>query len=234
MTTRDKGITLPAASLYVNVNGIAVGVQVTDVLNDYTVKNAWGYGPGYSAPINPAPLSGVTPANFIVSGQDATALLAAAGGSLIFRAGVGSGGNPNGNVQFINTLGLGGGWNTTHLILGSQAHFWYDAKNRLRIKVNAVAPTADTDGNVVGIDLSNTVAYDPPNLADGAGTTTTINVNGAVLGDIAIASFSLDLQGIMMTAYVSSANTVSLRFQNETGGALDLGAGQIVAKVIKQ
>lgn len=233
MTTRDKGITLPAPGVYNDVSS-GVGLKTTNTPNNYAVASAYSYGPGLISPINPAPLSGVTPTFFSILGQDATALLAAQGGGVGIYAGVGSGGNPNGNVQLANTLGLGGGWNTTHLLLGNQAHFWYDAKNRLRIKVNAVAPTADTDGNVVGIDLSNSVAYDPPNLADGAGVTTTITVTGAVLGDIAIASFSLDLQGVMMTAYVSVANTVALRFQNETGGAIDLGAGQIIAKVIKQ
>jgi hypothetical protein len=71
--------------------------------------------------------------------------------------------------------------------------------------------------------------YNPANLVDGAGVTTTVTVTGAVLGDIAEASFSLDLQGIMMTSWVSSANTVSVRFQNETGGAIDLGSGTINA-----
>lgn len=71
--------------------------------------------------------------------------------------------------------------------------------------------------------------YDPANLADGAGVTTTVTVTGAALGDIAEASFSLDLQGILLTAWVSAANTVSVRFQNETGGAIDLASGTIIA-----
>ena len=71
--------------------------------------------------------------------------------------------------------------------------------------------------------------YDPANLVDGAGATTTVTVSGAVLGDMAFASFSLDLQGITMTAYVSVADTVSVRFQNETGGAVDLGSGTLRA-----
>jgi hypothetical protein len=46
-------------------------------------------------------------------------------------------------------------------------------------------------------------------------------------------SFSNDLQGITMTAWVSAANTVSVRFQNETGGVLDLASGTIKVRVRK-
>jgi len=74
--------------------------------------------------------------------------------------------------------------------------------------------------------------YDPISLADGAGATTTVTVTGAALGDIAQASFSLDLQGITTTAWVSSANTVSVRLQNETGGPIDLNSGTLTATAV--
>lgn len=73
--------------------------------------------------------------------------------------------------------------------------------------------------------------YDPPNLADGAGVTTTVALTGAVLGDITAASFSNDLQGITLTSWVSAANTVSVRFQNESGGALDLASGTLTVAI---
>ena len=75
--------------------------------------------------------------------------------------------------------------------------------------------------------------YDPPSLADGTGVTTTVSVIGAALGDFAQASFSLDLQGITVTAYVSALDTVSVRFQNETGGVIDLASGTLRVKVDK-
>lgn len=77
--------------------------------------------------------------------------------------------------------------------------------------------------------LTGSATFDPSNLADGAGETTTVTVTGAVLGDYASASFSLDLQGITVTAWVSSSNTVSVRFQNETGGAVNLSSGTLKA-----
>ena len=78
--------------------------------------------------------------------------------------------------------------------------------------------------------VSGTATYDPGNLVDGQGVTTTVTVTGAALGDFVDVSFSLDLQGIGMTGWVSAANTVSVRFQNETGGAIDLASGTIKAR----
>jgi hypothetical protein len=84
-----------------------------------------------------------------------------------------------------------------------------------------------------GARMFGTATYDPASLTDGAGVTTTVTVTGAVLGDFAEATFSLDLQGITMTAWVSAADTVSVRFQNETGGTIDLASGTILARARK-
>lgn len=75
--------------------------------------------------------------------------------------------------------------------------------------------------------------YDPPSLADGAGVTTTVTVTGANVGDFAEAAFSNPLQGITVTAWVSAANTVSVRFQNESGGVLDLASGTLWARSVR-
>lgn len=83
------------------------------------------------------------------------------------------------------------------------------------------------------IRLSGSATYDPASLADGAGATTTVTATGAALGDYAEASFSLDLQGITLTAWVSASNTVSVRFQNETGGVVDLASGTLRVRVRK-
>ena len=88
----------------------------------------------------------------------------------------------------------------------------------------------DVNDFVYGV-LRGTTTYDPPSLADGVGVTTTVTCTGAALGNYAQASFSLDLQGIIVSAYVSSANTVSVRFQNETGGTIDLASGTLAVKV---
>jgi len=77
--------------------------------------------------------------------------------------------------------------------------------------------------------LSGSTAYDPPNLIVGATTTKTVSVTGASLGMAAEASFSLDMAGLIMVAYVSSANTVTCVLYNPTIGAVDLANGVLKA-----
>lgn len=80
------------------------------------------------------------------------------------------------------------------------------------------------------IPLIGSATYDPPSLADGAGATTTVTCTGATVGMFARASFGVDLQGITLTAWVSAADTVSVRFQNESGGVLDLASSTLTVK----
>lgn len=226
MTTKAKGITLPVWSNLRLTNNILEVSSVSDFSSNASYKFT---STGISPLSNVAPQLAI-PQGFTVRSQDANPAFGAIGGSVSLVTGVGSTGAVSGVVNIADSAG-NSGWNTAHPVLGAY-HYWTDAGGRLRQKNSA--PTTDLDGNVVGIDLSVSGAYDPPNLADGAGVTTTLTIAGAVLGDFAIASFSLDLQGIVVTAYVSAANTVSVRFQNESGGALDLAAGTLRAKVIKQ
>lgn len=76
------------------------------------------------------------------------------------------------------------------------------------------------------------VTYNPANLADGAGTTTTVAATGAQTGQFALAAFSNPLQGITVTAWVSARDVVSVRFQNESGGAIDLASGTLSVRVL--
>lgn len=86
-----------------------------------------------------------------------------------------------------------------------------------------------------GVSDYSDAAFDPGSLADGAGETKTVAATGVALGDlIESTSFSLDLQGITWTAYVSSANVISVRLQNETGaGPIDLASGTARFRVRK-
>lgn len=83
-----------------------------------------------------------------------------------------------------------------------------------------------------GGGLFGSATFDAGNLVDGAGVTTTVTVTGAVLGDFVTGvSFGVDLQGILVTAYVSATNTVAVRLQNETTGAIDLASTTVRVRV---
>jgi hypothetical protein len=99
---------------------------------------------------------------------------------------------------------------------------WVSAANTVSVRFQNETASAILEGSAT---------YDPASLNDGDGATTTVTVTGAALGDFVKTSFSLDLQGITTTAWVSAADIVSVRFQNETGGTIDLGSGTLRARV---
>ena len=81
---------------------------------------------------------------------------------------------------------------------------------------------------------SVTATLDASSLADGAGETNTIAVAGVRLGDIVFnVSLGVDVSGISITPYVSAANVVSIRFQNESGGTLDLASTTVRCVVVR-
>lgn len=81
--------------------------------------------------------------------------------------------------------------------------------------------------------LDGSKTYDPPSLTDGSATTTTLTVTGAALGDYALASHSISLQGIAISAAVTAADTVTVTLFNKTGGTLDIASGTLCARVWK-
>lgn len=81
--------------------------------------------------------------------------------------------------------------------------------------------------------LTGSATYDAASLVDGAGATTTVTVTGAALGDFVVGvSHGVDLVGITVTGYVSDADTVSVRFQNESGSPADLASSTLRAVVL--
>jgi hypothetical protein len=78
--------------------------------------------------------------------------------------------------------------------------------------------------------LSATTTWDPPSIATGAATTTTITVTNSALGDTASASFSLALpDNVTIAASVSAANTIKVTITNLSGGTVDLASGTLRA-----
>lgn len=205
-------------------------LALADVLGDDTV--ALGYN--FHAPADHAVLIGseseATGARDIVAGYDANAtaddVIIVASGVNVSTAGVALFGKPGTNFPI---FGLSDAV-TAGAIPNEAAHIYIDADGAFGIQARDSGGTLRT---VVLPSLSGSAGYDPPSLADGVGATTTVTVTGAAVGDYAQAAFNLDLQGIMVTAWVSAADTVSVRFQNETGGTIDLNSGTLRAIVSK-
>lgn len=150
----------------------------------------------------------------------------------------------NVNWRGVQVIGLdsqlngGYGYEVTARLDGASPFVTLTSRIEGFVRANTAGPRSIAATVLVDADFVDdvkipaaSVVFDPPSLADGAGTTTTITVTGAELGDYAFASFSLALQGITVTAWVSATNTVSVRFQNESGGVLDLGSGTLRATI---
>jgi hypothetical protein len=99
--------------------------------------------------------------------------------------------------------------------------------NALRTDINAVRAV------LAGV-LSGSATWDVGNLVDGAGESKDVTVTGAALGDFVIASLGVDVGGMVVSAAVKAANTVTVRVQNETGGTLDLDSTTVRVRVIPQ
>lgn len=80
--------------------------------------------------------------------------------------------------------------------------------------------------------LSNSVTYDPPSIPAGATTATTVTLTGATIGSVVQAAFSQYSADIEITAQVSAINTVTVKFKNTGGGAVDLASGTLTVKLI--
>lgn len=81
-----------------------------------------------------------------------------------------------------------------------------------------------------GLDASET--FDAGSIADGDEEVGEITVTGAALGDFVLASLSIDVADLAITAAVTAANTVTYQLLNNTGGAIDLASATLRVRVI--
>lgn len=82
--------------------------------------------------------------------------------------------------------------------------------------------------------LFGTTGWNPPPLVDGATTTTTVTVTGASVGDPCSAGLSVAIPGgMLLTANVTAANTVTVTLFNKTGGTVDVPGGTLWVHVQK-
>ena len=80
--------------------------------------------------------------------------------------------------------------------------------------------------------LSGSETKDWGSIADGDELAEEVAVVGAVFGDFALASMSIDVTDLIITASVTAANVVTVILSNNTGGAINLGSGTLFARVI--
>jgi hypothetical protein len=96
------------------------------------------------------------------------------------------------------------------------------------------------DGSVVEVArqsdyaLTGSAVWDPASIPVNDKATTTITVTGAALGDFVLVSFSATLSTLTATAYVSSANTVTVVLHNNVTGAVDLASMTVYVRVTKR
>ena len=83
--------------------------------------------------------------------------------------------------------------------------------------------------------FTGSATYDAPSIAAGGTTTTTVTVTGAALGDyVSSVSLGISSAGLVITGYVSAANTVTVVLYNPTAGAIDLASTTLSIEVMKK
>ena len=79
-----------------------------------------------------------------------------------------------------------------------------------------------------------TATLDAGSLVNGAGETDDVTVPGVALGDMVIgASLGVDLVGLTVTGYVSAANTVKFRIQNESEATVNLDSAKLRIVIVR-
>lgn len=95
-----------------------------------------------------------------------------------------------------------------------------------------------TLARLTDLPLSGSKLWTPPSVANGAFTSTTVTVTGAVVAngeaDVAVASFGITTAGCFLYAEVVSANTVRVTLYNFSGSLQSIGQAVLLAKVFKQ
>lgn len=93
------------------------------------------------------------------------------------------------------------------------------------------ATNAHAAANALPAVYSST--QDLASIADAAGTSVSVTIPGAALGDACIASFGVSTVGMTVTCNATAASTVIVRVQNESGGAVDLASTTMRVFVFK-
>jgi len=80
--------------------------------------------------------------------------------------------------------------------------------------------------------FKKSIVYDPPSIAANAEVSTTVSIVGATVGAPVNAAFSQYNANIEISAQVSAANIVTVKFKNIGAAAVDLASGTLAVKLI--
>jgi len=83
-------------------------------------------------------------------------------------------------------------------------------------------------------DLKGSDTWDAASIADGDEEAKDVTVTGAVVGDYAKASLSIDILDLVLDAQVTAADTVTCVLANNTGGAIDLASATVYVRVFRR
>jgi len=81
--------------------------------------------------------------------------------------------------------------------------------------------------------LQGSETKDWGSIDDGNEAAEDVTVTGAALGDYAVATMSIDVTDLTITASVTASNVATVVLGNFTGSAVDLGSGTLTVKVFK-
>ena len=175
-------------------------------------------------------------------------------------SGISSGGNfcvVDGNVCYANDIGLYLHWidssphnagrsiysnnvlhdNTSYGVYQRDGVSYTDVRfvgnklsgNGTPIKFGATVSRQMFEGDA----FNGSTTWDPASVGAGSSVSTTVSVVGAALGDHVVPSFSLSLSGLVLTAYVSATDVVTVVLSNPTAGAINLSSGTLRVRVLQ-
>jgi hypothetical protein len=123
---------------------------------------------------------------------------------------------------------------SNYVINGAAGSFYYQLNNGYSNATGVAYETKIAPGVTQFLYSSSayftgSATYDAPSLAAGATTTTTVSCPGATTSHFAEATLSTNTgaSGLTLYAYVSAANTVTVRLTNQTTGAVNLASGTL-------
>jgi len=132
-----------------------------------------------------------------------------------------------------------GGKSATH-VMDYGVRAGTGANNRLRVGNNYSTATSyaidSSTGRVAlsGGPFAESKTWDPPSVANGATTTTTVNVGSAVLGAFTSAAFSLALPtGVYLRSESTTQGVITVTLVNGSGSTQDVASGTLSAQTFR-